>query len=648
MGRAEAPEAEGGQLVLGTAGHIDHGKTALIRSLTGVDTDRLPEEKERGITIDLGFAPLDLGEGLQVSIVDVPGHEKLVRTMVSGAAGIDLVLLVVAADEGVMPQTREHVAICDLLGIEHAVVALTKSDLVDEEMLELAREDVSDLLAGAALSDAPIVPVSSLSGDGIEKLRETLRDAVMHSETRTARAGPPRLAIDRVFEMRGFGTVVTGTLVGNAFSLGDGVVLLPGEQTARIRGLQKHGEKVDTAFPGARCAINLQGIDVAEVSRGQVVTRPEAMTATHSADLALSWLPGAPECSDVVAIEFLTGTSARRARLAPIGSDTIAPGVQGFARLHIDGDPVPMLPGDRFIARGFARIEGAGATLGGGVVLDVAPPHRRRSDPELLRELAVLERAEQSAGLRERIRRAGLAGVEQSHLQQETGLAGSELTNALAAPRQAGDVLLAGRLWLDCEAIERMQATLLAALDDFHQAQPMRPGMTTATLRGQLAQNVRREAAELAIAGLVEAGHVCIEGDIARRSSHSPTLDADARSAIERITREAGEARFEPPSPKDWAERLGVSHERFRDLVAHLEREKVLVRAPGDLWFDRACIDDLISKVVAHLKENGEIGPAAYKQITGTTRRTTVPLMELLDELHVTRRQGDVRVLRSG
>lgn len=649
MDHVEAQPPVSPQLVLGTAGHIDHGKTALIHSLTGVDTDRLPEEKARGITIDLGFAPLDLGDGQQISVIDVPGHEKLVRTMVSGAAGIDLVLLVVAADEGVMPQTREHVAICELLGIEHGVVALTKSDLADEEVQALASEEVRDLLASTALADAAIVPVSSLTGAGIEALRTALREAIALAGARTTRAGPPRLSIDRVFAMRGFGTVVTGTLVGDTLSTGDNVEILPGDCKARIRGLQKHGEKVETALPGARCAINLQGVEVADVSRGQVVTRQGAMAPTLAADVSLFWLESAPESRGTAAIEFLTGTAERRARLAPIGAEGIAPGQHSFARVHIDGDPVPMLPGDRFIARGFARTEGAGATLGGGVVLDVAPPHRRRSDPELRRELEVLQRAEQSSGLRERIRRAGLSGVEQPMLRLETGLGVPELDAQLAELAEKGEVLRAGaKLWIETAVVERMERRLLEVLDSFHAAEPLRPGMATAALRGQLPENVRKQAGELALSRLVEAGRIAISGDVAHLSDHAPTLDADSRRAVERIAAEAATASLEPPSPKDWAKRIGVPLDRFRDLVAHLERTGELVRAPGDLWFYRGAIDELSGRVVEYLKQHGEIGPAAYKQLTGTTRRTTVPLMELLDELHVTRRQGDVRILRSG
>ncbi len=368
-------------LVLGTAGHIDHGKTALVRALTGTDCDRLPEEKQRGITIDLGFASLDLGGTAgRVSVVDVPGHERFVRTMVSGATGIDFVLLVVAADEGVMPQTREHVAICELLGLDHGVVALTKRDLVDAEMAELASEDVRDLLAGSPLAEAPIVACSSTTGDGLDALRAELAACATTTPARTPRSGPPRLGIDRVFAIKGFGTVVTGTLVGAPLRSGEAVEVHPIGLRTRIRGLQAHGETVEVARPGSRTAANLQGVEVAQLSRGEVVSLVDALAPTRVCDVKLNWLGSAPASQETVSIELLTGTAERRARMAPIGSAGFVPGSPGYARIHIEGDPLPLLPGDRFVARGFARNTQHGATVGGGVVLDVAPPHRRLSD----------------------------------------------------------------------------------------------------------------------------------------------------------------------------------------------------------------------------------------------------------------------------
>jgi selenocysteine-specific elongation factor len=636
-------------LVLGTAGHIDHGKSALVQALTGVDPDRLPEEKIRGITIDLGFASLDLGDGQSISVVDVPGHERLVRTMVAGATGIDLVLLVIAADEGVMPQTREHVAICDLLGIGRGVVALTKCDLADEDVLELATEEARELLAPTRLSDAAMVPVSAVTGDGLEALRATLKELVASAEPSTTRRGPPRLGIDRAFAIRGFGSVVTGTLVGGALRVGEPVELYPSGVRARIRGLQSHGRSCKRVEPGSRCAANLQGVDLTELSRGQVVSRPSALVPTATADVELWWLQSAPAGEDVVAIEFLAGTAERRARLAPIGRDDFPPGGRGFARLHIDGDPVALLPGDRFIARGFARTETGGATLGGGVILDIAPPHRRRSDPALLRELEIFSHRDRRSELRERVRRAGFTGVDAGELAREVGLEPAELEEQLSPLEDEGSALRAGsQCWLDAEVVTQMRERLLASLDAFHAASPLRPGMPRGTLRGQLPENVRPESAELVLARLEAAGEIASDGDLVRRPAHRPTLDAHSESVAKRMTEEARAAGLEPASPRDWAERLGVKPEHFRNLAAHLERQGELVRAPGDLWFARAAVDELRARVVSHLEQHGQIDTATYKELTGTTRRTTVPLMELLDELHVTRRKGDVRILRSG
>jgi selenocysteine-specific elongation factor len=639
-------------LVLGTAGHIDHGKSALVRALTGVDPDRLPEEKARGITIDLGFAELTLPDGTRLSVVDVPGHEKLVRTMVSGATGIDLLLLVVAADEGVMPQTREHVAICQLLGIDRGLVALTKTDLVDDEMIELAREDVRDLLRDSPLAEAPIVAVSAETGDGLDALREALAALARAAAPRTRRDGPPRLAIDRVFSMRGFGAVVTGTLTGGALATGDAAIVQPGGHAGRVRGLQTHGSPRDRVEPGARCAVNLQGIEVGDLERGDVLSAAGAVPTTEIADVELSWLASAPPADDSVSVQLLAGTARRLAHLTPIGPPgeaSFVPGQRGFARIHVDDGALPLLPGDRFIVRGFARNEGTGGTVGGGIVLDVAPPHRRRTDPELLRELAVLARHDLESGLRERVRRRGFQGAAVDDLRRETGALQDDVAAHLQALEDAGEILSAGpRTRVDAAAVQRMQEALCDALRDFHAAEPLRPGMPRAALRGRLPDNVPPEIGDLVLDRLEAAGRVLSEGDVVRSADHAPEIDAESQQSLERITREAREAGLDPPSPRDWADRLGLDAERFRDLVAHLERQQELIRAPGDLWFARGAVDDLRGRVVAHLEQHGEIDTAAYKALTGTSRRTTVPLMELLDELHVTRRQGDVRVLRKG
>jgi selenocysteine-specific elongation factor len=637
------------KVVLGTAGHIDHGKTALIRALTGVETDRLPEEQARGITISLGFAPLDLDDGRRVSVVDVPGHEGLVRTMVSGASGIDLVLLVVAADEGVMPQTREHVAICELLGIDRGIVALTKIDSTEADLAALAREEVSAFLSETALADAPIVPVSSLTGEGIDELRAAIGKAIDAAKPRTSRTGPPRLSIDRIFSARGFGCVVTGTLVGGSFAVGDTVEIQPSGRRCRIRGLQSHGVSVERCPPGLRCAVNLQGVELDEVARGQVVSTPGLLGPTVSADVEVAWLPVAAPVEDQAAIEFLTGTAKRRARLAPIGDEPLRPGEVGFARLHIDGEPVALAPGDRFIARGFSRNAESGSTVGGGVVLDVAPPHRRRSDPEVRRDLAQLAAGEPEERLAVLIRRSGFRGVERDRLRREAGL-DAEISDALLAALAAeGEIAsTASDRWLGASALEDLEARLLANLAAYHRSEPIRPGMPTSALRGSLPENVARDSVELVVSRLVGRGQIAIEGDLVRLPDHRPTLSDADQALVTRIAAEARSAGLEPPSLKDWEERLGIGGDPLRNLLAHLVRTEQLVRAPGDLWFDRAAVDALREKVIAHLRERGRLETPDYKALIGTSRRTAVPLMELFDQEHLTVRSGEARILRRG
>ncbi|HIL01627.1 MAG TPA: selenocysteine-specific translation elongation factor [Myxococcales bacterium] len=636
-------------LVLGTAGHIDHGKTALIEALTGTQTDRLPEEKARGITIDLGFAALDLPGFGRLSVVDVPGHEGLVRTMVSGASGIDVLLLVVAADESVMPQTREHVAICDLLGIESAVVALTKTDLADEEMIELSSEEIGELLAPTTLADAPIVPVSAQSGAGLDALRAALMETAQGAHPRTTREGPPRLGVDRVFAMRGFGTVVTGTLVGAPLHSGDRIEVQPSGLHARIRGLQSHGQESKSAAPGTRCAVNLQGVEVSDLRRGDVITLSDRLAATQSADVHLHWLQTAPAAEAITSVEVLVGTAERRAHLAAIGRPAFLPGEAGFARLHVDGEGLALLPGDRFIVRGFAKNAMAGSTVGGGVVLDCAPPRRRRSDPALLEELACLKTGDRASGLRARIQRTGYAGCDARDLARETGLECTEVEAILRKPESAPTVLEAGgHRWLDAAMTHRLEEALLASLAAFHAQEPMRPGMPRATLRGRLPQNVPREAAELAIVRLESAQSIVSEQDLVRLAEYRPVLDPESTAAADRILDHARQCGLEPPSPKDWAEQVGVSLDHLRDLLAHLQRQGGLVRAPGDLWFAREAIDHLRERVETHFETEAELDTQTYKALIGTSRRTAMPLMELLDELHVTRRQGETRIPRSG
>ncbi len=640
--------AESG-LVLGTAGHIDHGKTALVHALTGVDTDRLPEEKARGITLDLGFAPLDLEGGLRVGVVDVPGHEGLVRTMVAGATGIDLLLLVVAADEGVMPQTREHLAICELLGIARGVVALTKSDAADAETLELAAEEVRQLLAPTQLAGAPVVCVSSRSGAGLGALRAELARLAGAAPPRTPRSGPPRLPIDRSFEVRGFGSVVTGTLIGAALRAGDALEIQPGGLRGRARGLQIHGVASERCAPGTRCAVNVQGIPLAELTRGRVVTTPDALAPTRTLDVRLRWLDSSPAAPGPLAVSFLAGTSERRARLAPIGTSGLAPGSRGFARIHLEGEPLAVLPGDRFIVRGFARTALGGCTLGGGEVIDSAPPQRRPSDPALMRQLEILARGEPRDAVRVRVERSGLGGVARAALRRQTGLPEPILESALAALAEGGHAAITDAgLCVSSAALEAIEASLARALAAFHRAEPLRPGMPSSALRGCLPSNVERSAARLAMARLAARGEIRVNDDRAALRGHRSDLTEAERATGARLLATLREAGLEAPSLSDLARRLRVETRALRDLLAHFEREGSLVRARDDLWFDADAVAALRERVRAYLQEHAVLETPRYKALIGTSRRTAVPLMELLDAQRLTLRSGNQRRLRAG
>ncbi|MCP4039894.1 MAG: hypothetical protein GY733_23315 [bacterium] len=379
------------------------------------------------------------------------------------------------------------------------------------------------------------------------------------------------------------------------------------------------------------------------------MAKPGAIVSTQTLDVEIGWLASAPQSEDAVSIEFLSGTAERRARLAPIGADGFEPGTRGFARIHIDGDPVPLVIGDRFIARGFARSEGTGGTLGGGVILDVAPPHRRRSDPDLVSELALLAHGDVSVGIRERVLRTGMTGATENELALEMGLFTKDLKEHLASLESEDVVVSAGGgRWLATVVVPRMEARLLEVLDAYHKAEPLRPGMSRGTLRGQLPDNVRPEGAELAIRRLEEKGELCVGDEYAWRKDFTPTLDAKSEAAVEKIREDAVKAGLEPASVKDWAERLAIPQELFRDLVAFLERNGEIIRAPGDLFFAREAIDTLKREVASHFESHEELDTQTYKDLIGTSRRTAMPLMELLDDLHVTRRMGDVRVARKG
>jgi selenocysteine-specific elongation factor len=448
--------------------------------------------------------------------------------------------------------------------------------------------------------------------------------------------------------MKGFGTVVTGTLVGGPLAVGDAVEVWPSRLRGRVRGLQCFGAAVERADPGARCAVNLQGLEVAQLSRGDVVAPQDTLAATEAADVEIAWRPEAPPLDGPASVEFLTATAERRARLAPIAG-SVAPGAGGFARVHLDGPPLPLLPGDRFVVRGFARTALGGSTLGGGRVLDPAPPRRRLSDPALARDLALLAGGDLAQHLRVRIARAGLSGVEAGRLRLQAAAREDELAAALERLRseEAAFPTAAAR-WLSAAALGRLEEDLLDALRAFHAAEPLRPGVPRGALRGRLPENVAPDAAELALARLAERGAAVRDGDLVRAAGHRVELAGEDRALADRLTAEAEAAGLEPPLLREWEQRSGADPVRLREVLAHLERSGVLVRAPGDVFFAAAAVEALRGRVAAHLREHGELRTPEYKALIGTTRKWAVPLMELFDAERLTRRRGEVRVRGRG
>jgi selenocysteine-specific elongation factor len=449
--------------------------------------------------------------------------------------------------------------------------------------------------------------------------------------------------------MRGFGTVVTGTLIGSSLRVGQAVELLPSGRRARVRALQSHGVAVETAAPGARTAANLPGVEVADVARGEVLTEEGAVAPTVVFDARLRWLADAPPLGERSSVELLVGTAERRARVSPIGVSALAPGGAGFARVHVEGPPLALLPGDGFVLRGFARLPGGGTTLGGGTVLDAAPLRRRRSDPGLLRELEALARRDPETEVLVRVARAGLSGASPDALRREVGLEPEALAALLRRLAEEGRIALTatGRA-LGPEAAREIGTRVEAALAAYHAREPLRPAMPRGALPAALPKNVAPDAAELALGALAAEQRVAVEPEGVRLPSHraGAALPAAERALAERLRAEARRAGLEPPTLREWAERTGREPDRLRPLLAHLEREGALVHSPGDLWFDRQAVDALRERVVAHLRAHGALETPAYKELIGTSRKHAVPLMELLDAERVTLRVGNRRVLR--
>jgi selenocysteine-specific elongation factor len=650
-------------VIVGTAGHIDHGKTALVKALTGIDADRLEEEKRRGITIDLGFAHLELsapgGETLRLGFVDVPGHERFVRNMLAGVGGIDLVLLVIAADESIKPQTREHFDICRLLAVRRGITVLTKSDAVDTETLDVVRLEVEEFVRGSFLDSAqsPIIAVSSLTGAGLPELKHSLAKVAAEVPARDSNS-LARLPIDRVFTMKGFGTVVTGTLIAGTIRKEDEVEVFPTGQRLRVRGVQVHGESANQAIAGQRTALNLAGVTVEDLARGMMLAPPETFCTTKRMDVSLSLLPSAKPLKNRARVHLHAYTSGTVAEVALYGENLVKPGASAYAQLRM-AESALLLPGDRFILRQFSPV----ITIGGGVVLDASPVFGVKELQRLEKDAggpilglrAMLElfgSGRQGAILTARVGRRGKRGLTLAEAVAETGLRHNDLlefVNALV--KKSLLVQFQDRLFAEHE-FELAQHNLLDSVSDFHARNPLKPGQAKGELQDEMQRTLGMapELLEAALVRLVKQKSLELSGDLVRLPGRGVVMkdeEAESKKIIEQAFASAG---LQVPALHTVLAGLKVDKARAQKIVTLLLRDKVLIKISEDLVFHHSALTSLRGQLAAYKAKSppgdvAKIDVAKFKEMTGVSRKYAIPLLEYLDRERVTKRVGDERVI---
>jgi selenocysteine-specific elongation factor len=630
-------------VIVGTAGHIDHGKTSLVKALTGIDADRLEEEKRRGITIDIGFAHLELpapdGSRIRLGFVDVPGHERFVRNMLAGVGGIDLVLLVIAADEGIKPQTREHFDICRLLAIRRGITVLTKSDAVDAETLEVVRLEVEDFVRGSFLdttldaAQSPIVAVSSLTGAGLDELKSVLAQVASEVTAKNS-AALARLPIDRVFTMKGFGTVVTGTLVAGTIRKEEELEVFPSGRRVRIRGVQVHGSSAEAAIAGQRTALNLAGLSTEDLARGMTLATADTFRSTSRVDALLSLLPSAKPFKDGARVHFHAYTTETIAEARLYGIKQLKPGDEAYAQLKFD-EPMLLLPGDRFIVRQFSPL----VTIGGGVVLDASPMSRKRRAEDATAFLNVMRDGSPEQLLAAHAARRGAIGLRLDDIPGEMNIRREEATKLAAK---------AGLVWCNPvlvapAAFAEVKADALRAVKKFHDANPLVAGMSKEELRDRI--NLGPEVFYSVLGKLAEEKKLEVAGELVHLSGRGVVMkdeEAESKKIIEQAFASAG---LKVPSLKEVLAGLRVDKIRAQKIVTLLLRDKVLIKISEELVFHQSALMDLRHKIAALKSSAPKIDVAHFKDMTGVSRKYAIPLLEYLDRERVTRRVGDERVI---
>src|SRR4051812_2806879 len=629
-------------IIIGTAGHIDHGKTALVKALTGIDADRLEEEKRRGITIDLGFAHLELaapsGEKIRLGFIDVPGHERFVRNMLAGVGGIDLVLMVIAADESIKPQTREHFEICRLLSIPRGITVITKADLVDEDTLSVARMEIEDFVRGSFLdvSRSPVVAVSALKGTGLDELKREIVRLAADVPARDTEA-LFRLPIDRVFTMKGFGAVVTGTLIAGKVKKEEEVEVFPGRKRARVRGVQVHGSAAEQAIAGQRTALNLAGVQMEELARGMTLAAPGVFEPTQKFDVQISLLKDAKPLKNRARVHFHAFTSETIAEVALRGVTELKPGASAFAQLRT-AEPLLLLPGDRAILRQFSPV----ITIGGGVVLDAFPLSRQKQDAAQ-RFLQTLSSGNRQDILLARIARRGHEGLSVAAAVREAGLKQSVLQPVIASLVQQKQIIQVGDFLLANDAMQKTRDKLIAALEAFHKANPLVGGISKEELREKL--DLHQTVLEALLAQLTRDKKAEVAGEQVRLAGRGVELkdeEAKAKAQIEKAFADAG---LKVPLMKEVLDKLPVDKARAQKLVTLLLRDRVLIKLADDLVFHHTALQGLRQLMATQKAKTPKIDVPTFKDLIGVTRKYAIPLLEYLDQQRITRRVGDKRII---
>jgi selenocysteine-specific elongation factor len=617
-------------IILGTAGHIDHGKSYLVKALTGIDPDRLKEEKERGITIDLGFAYLSYPDGLTIGIVDVPGHERLVKNMLAGAGGIDLVLLVIAADEGIMPQSREHLSICNLLKIKSGLIAITKTDLVEQEWLELLEDDIQKFVAGTFLEGSAIVPVSSKTMHNIDLLKEKIRDVALQLEPKPMR-GLFRLPIDRVFTLKGFGTVVTGTAISGNLSLDEAVEILPSNIRTKVRGLHSHGKAMQTAHAGQRVAINLLGVDKDILKRGDAIVAPARFTSTKLIDATIELLPDAPLLKSKGLVHLHIGTSEITARTILYGQELLKAGQRCYCQFRLQ-KPVIAMSGDRYIIRRFSPV----VTIGGGDILD--PSAHRRSRKEGMDDLKIYETGTLSEKIETKVKKAGTSGVRIPFIEGWIKAEIPSITDTIKELVNHGTLILFDDLLFHTQPFDSLKDTVRKTLQTFHKKNPIKPGMSKEELRAQL--NMDQRIFNKMITTMQE---VASDKDLIRLKTFNAALSRADETLKKRILDTLEHAKYQPPSKEELAHTLNLDSKHITDILRLMVREGSLVRINDSLYITSVVYKAMIHALKNFFSKKSEMTVAEFRDVLQTSRKYALPFLEYLDANKMTVRVGDIR-----